>query len=82
MSGHHFYWGNGRDDIFQKSARIAKVNPKVNALGESGFADGSGTYELIMADEGVKETSKVEFNFRYMTEPHCTITKIKLSNVM
>ncbi len=59
-----------------------EVKPKAIALGESGFADGSGSYELIMEDEGEKQVTKIEFTFRYMTEPHCTITTIKLADVM
>ena len=59
-----------------------EVSPKAVSLGESGFADGSGTYDLTIGDKDGKETSKVAFSFRYMTEPRCTITKIKLSDAM
>lgn len=59
-----------------------EVSSKATALGESGFADGTGTYEVTIGETGETETSKVEFSFRYMTEPHCTIVKIQLADAM
>lgn len=59
-----------------------EVSSKAVALGESGFADGQGTYEVTIGETGETETSKVEFSFRYITEPHCTIVKIQLSDAM
>lgn len=64
-------------------ASIGKVtvNSKAITVGESGFADGKGSYELIIVDEGEKVTTNIDFTFRFMTEPHCSIMTIKIADV-
>lgn len=57
------------------------VNSSAIMLSESGFADGKGSYELIAIDEGEPMTSVIEFTFRYMTEPHCSIVRMQLSDL-
>ncbi len=54
------------------------VNPSATTIGESGFARGTGSYQMSVefgGEEPIVET--VEFNFGYAMEPHCAVMTIQ-----
>lgn len=58
------------------------VNKDATLVGESGFADGNGSYEIKMVDAGESNITVVKFNFRFVTEPHCAVFKIQLTDLI
>ena len=58
------------------------INKDAELVGESGYADGTGSYELKMEDQGEINTTEVKFNFRFAAEPHCSVLEIKLSELL
>ncbi len=58
------------------------VDPIAVKVDESGAADGRGSYEVNIVEEDEIQTSKFEFNFRYVMEPHCSVWRIQMSNLL
>lgn len=64
-------------------AKIAKVtvNPQATLIGESGYADATGSFETVVKDDGEDSTSTTEFEIMFAAEPHCAVMKIQMSGV-
>jgi hypothetical protein len=70
-------------DFGGASASVGRVTIDQSAelIGESGFANGKGSFEVVFKDGTDVSTQVQDFEFLFATEPHCAVMKIKMSNV-
>lgn len=61
--------------------RKVKINPEAGKIGESGYANVTGSFEYVLktSDEELSATIGVELMIA--SEPHCAVMQIKMEGV-
>lgn len=54
------------------------VDKEATTIGESGYLNVTGKYELVVVDEDENMVSDVQFKMMVASEPHCAVMKINM----